>query len=54
MDKKRTIQKKQSGVRMNADILKSLKHLAIDLDRPFTSLMEEAATDLLKKYEKKK
>jgi predicted DNA-binding protein len=51
-DKK--IEKKQSGVRLNADVLKRLKHLSIDLERPFNALMEEAAEDLLKKYAKKK
>ena len=48
------VEKKQSGVRLDPDLLKKLRHLAIDLDRPFNSLMEEAAEDLLKKYQGKK
>jgi predicted DNA-binding protein len=51
-DKK--IERKQSGVRLSNDLLKRLKHLSIDLERPFNTLIEEAAEDLLKKYSKKK
>jgi hypothetical protein len=54
MKDKDTVQKKQSGVRLPAEMLKSLKHLSIDLERSLTSLLTEAAADLLKKYEKKK
>ena len=35
------------------DLLKSVKKLAIDLERPLNDVLEEAIQDLLKKYEKK-
>ena len=34
-------------------ILKELKHLSIDAEKPISDLTEEAIRDLLKKYEKK-
>lgn len=54
MKKKEPIEKKQSGVRLKAETLKRLKHLAVDLERSMTSLLEEAAEDLLRKYQGKK
>jgi len=38
---------------LNIVILKEVKKLAIDLDKGINDLLEEAMTDLLKKYEKK-
>jgi hypothetical protein len=35
------------------DLQKEIKKLAIDLERPFNDLIEEALRGLLKKYEKK-
>ena len=35
------------------DLQKEIKKLAIDLERPFNDLLEEAMKDLLKKYEQK-
>ncbi len=35
------------------DLQKEAKKLAIDLERPFNELIEEALRDLLKKYENK-
>ena len=35
------------------DLLKEFKKLAIDLERPVNSLLEEAMKDLLAKYAKK-
>jgi hypothetical protein len=35
------------------NLQKEIKKLAIDLERPFNDLIEEALRDLLKKYEKK-
>ena len=48
MDKKK--------VCFNADpkVIKQIKHLAVELDKPLTNLYMEALQDLLKKYEKKK
>ena len=35
------------------DLQKAIKKLAIDLERPFNDLLEEAIKDILKKYENK-
>jgi len=35
------------------DLIKKIKHLAVDAERPLNELLEEAIQDLLKKYEKK-
>ena len=35
------------------DLQKEIKKLAIDLERPFNDIIEEALRDLLKKYENK-
>jgi len=35
------------------DLIKKLKYLAADTERPLNSLIEEAIQDLLKKYKKK-
>ena len=39
--------------RIDPDILKRLKNLAVDVEIPISDLTEEALQDLLKKYEKK-
>ena len=36
------------------ELIKKLKHLAVDTDNPLNELLEEAIRDLLKKYEKPK
>jgi len=46
--------RKQTGVRLDAEMIKALKHLAVDLGRSSSSLMSEAVEDLLKKYPKKR
>ena len=51
MEKK--VIKKQTGVRIDADMLKTLKHLAVDTGRSVSSLMGEAVEELLKKYSNK-
>ena len=38
---------------LNTELLKAVKKLAIDVDRPVNQLLEEAMRWLLKKYEKK-
>jgi len=38
---------------INNDLLKEFKKLAIDLEKPINSILEEAMQDLLKKHEKK-
>ena len=46
-------EKKMFATRINPAILKELKHLSIDVEKPISDLTEEAIRDLLKKYEKK-
>ena len=41
------------ATRINPAILKELKHLGIDAEKPISELTEEAIRDLLKKYENK-
>ncbi len=44
---------KQTGVRLDLELIKAIKHLAVDIDRSFASLVSEAIEDLLTKYSKK-
>ena len=44
---------KQTGVRLDPELIKAVKHLAVDTDRSFSSLVSEAVEYLLKKYSKK-
>ncbi len=53
MSEKKII-RKQTGVRIDEEVIKSLKHLGVDMGRSVSSLMSEAVVDLLKKYSKKK
>ena len=46
-------EKKMFATRIDPAILKKLKHLSIDAEKPISDLTEEAIKDLLKKYEKK-
>lgn len=39
---------------IDADLLKSFKKLAIDLDRPINNVLEEAMRNILKNYQKQK
>jgi predicted transcriptional regulator len=45
--------KKTFSTRIDQDKLKALKHLAVDLDKSLGVLLEEAISDLLKKYKRK-
>ena len=45
--------KKTFSTRIDEDILKQLKHLAVDTDKSLGKLLEEAILDLVRKYEKK-
>ena len=38
---------------IETDLIKKLRHLAVDAEKPLNELLEEAIQDLLKKYEKK-
>ena len=44
------MEKKAVTFRIDPDIVKKLKYLAIDHDRTLTDLLLEAIQDLLKKY----
>jgi hypothetical protein len=44
--------KKTFSTRIDADRLKTLKHLAVDEDKSIGVLLEEAIEDLIKKYDK--
>ena len=46
-------QKKTFSTRIDEDKLKALKHLAVDQDKSLGALLEEAISDLLKKYKAK-
>ena len=48
------MKKKMFTNQVDDDLLKSFKKLAIDLDKPINSLLEEAMRNLLKNYEKQK
>ncbi len=50
---KSEVARQQLGARVNADLIKKLKHLAIDKGVSFNILIEEALEDLLKKYRQK-
>lgn len=45
--------RKPLSTKIDNDLQKEVKKLAIDLERPFNDLIEESLRDLLKKYEKK-
>ena len=42
--------KKIFSTRINNEIIKELKHLAVDTEKSLGHLLEEAITDLLEKY----
>lgn len=44
--------KKTFSTRIDAERLKSLKHLAVDEDKSIGALLEEAIDELIKKYAK--
>lgn len=46
-------EKKVFSTRIDQDLLKALKHLAVDLDCNINELLEQAIQDFLKKHEKK-
>jgi len=45
--------RKPLSTRIENDLQKEVKKLAIDLEKPLNNLLEEAIRDLLKKHEKK-
>lgn len=49
---KSSTQREVFSTRINPDIIKQLKYLSVDLNKPLNSLLEEAMTLLLQKYKK--
>ncbi len=50
---KSEVKRQQFGARVNPEMIKKLKHLAIDKGISFNVLIEEALEDILKKYKQK-
>jgi len=46
-------EKKVFSTRVDEDRIKELKHLAVDADKSYGTLLEEAIHDLVEKYKKK-
>jgi hypothetical protein len=46
------VEKKVFSTSIDLDCIKALKHLAVDTDKSLGRLLEEAITDLVKKYRK--
>jgi len=46
--------RKNLSTRIDNDLQKDIKKLAIDLEKPLNDLLEEAIKDLLKKYQNPK
>lgn len=46
-------EKKMFATRIDKDLLKSLKRVGVDTEKPMNALLEEAIRDLLAKYEPK-
>jgi predicted transcriptional regulator len=45
-------QKRTFSTRIDDDLLKALKHLAVDTDKSLGDLLEEAIAELIRKYSK--
>ena len=52
MKQVKSIIRKTYATPLDVDLMKKVKHLAVDLERNHNSLIEEALSDLLDKYEK--
>ena len=50
---KLSVSRKPFGFRLNIDMIRELKILAVRKDKGVNVLLEEAIQDLLKKYQKK-
>ena len=50
---KLTFARKSFGFRLDVELVKRLKHVALDKGKAVNVVMEEAIRELLKKYEKK-
>ena len=47
------MKRKQVSFRVDSELIKKLKYMALDQDRSLTDIIVEALNDVLKKYEKK-
>lgn len=47
------MKRKPLSTKIDGDLQKQVKKLAIDLEKPLNEVLEEAMRDVLKKYEKK-
>ena len=47
------MERKNITTSIKPNLIKSIKHLAVDTEKPLNELFEEAIQDLLKKYETK-
>jgi predicted DNA-binding protein len=47
------MKRKHVTTTLNIELIKKLKYLSADTDRPINDLLEEAIHDLLKKHDKK-
>jgi predicted transcriptional regulator len=45
-------QKRTFSTRIDDELLKALKHLAVDTDKSLGDLLEEAISELIRKYSK--
>jgi predicted transcriptional regulator len=45
--------RKPLSTKIDGDLQKQVKKLAIDLEKPLNDVLEEAIRDILKKYDKK-
>ena len=45
--------RKQFGLRLAIDLMKEVKHYAVDEGKPLNDVVEEALRDLLKKHRRK-
>ncbi len=46
--------RKAYGLRLEQALMREVKHLGVDEDKPMNDLVEEALRDLLKKYREKR
>ena len=53
MSEKPPSKRKPFGLSLDQDLMKEIKHLAVDEDRNVNDVLEEAMRDLLKKHKKR-
>ncbi len=53
MSEKETRKRKTYGLSLDQDLMKEIKHFAVDEDRKVNEILEEAMRDLVRKYKRK-